>query len=352
MENQKDELTGRAKGGAARAAKLSPEERSAIARKGALARLANKDEPKLPTAEYGSSDRPLRILDAEIPCYVLSDGTRVLTQQGFLSALGRAPKAKGGTGAAAHEQGEVDVLPAFLAASNLKPLITKEIIESTRPIKFRPPSGGFAYGFRAEALPQVCNIYLKARDQGLLVPTQRRSAEKADMLVRGLAETGIVALVDEATGYQAIRERDALQAYLERFLRKELAAWVKMFPDEFFREMFRLKNWEWKGTSKRPGVVGKYINDLIYDRLGPGVLDELQRKNPSDGHGRRKARHTQWLTEDIGHPALAQHMYATIGAMRAHSDWESFLAFFKRAYPKKGENLALALTEPNAQPPA
>lgn len=144
--------------------------------------------------------------------------------------------------------------------------------------------------------------------------------------------------------YQAVRSRDALQAFLDRFLRKELAAWVKTFPDDFFRELFRLKGWQWKGTSKRPGVVGHYINDLIYDRLGQGVLEDLQRRNPSDGRGRRKAKHTQWLTEDIGHPALAQHMYATIGAMRAHDDWRSFLEFFKRAFPRKGENLALALS--------
>ena len=130
---------------------------------------------------------------------------------------------------------------------------------------------------------------------------------KADMLVRGLAETGIIALVDEATGYQQVRARVALQAFLDRFLRKELAAWVKTFPDEFFQELFRLKRWKWKGTSKRPSIVGKYINDLIYDRLGPSVLDELKKKNPIDANGRRKAKHFQWLTEDIGNPALAQH---------------------------------------------
>ena len=155
---------------------------------------------------------------------------------------------------------------------------------------------------------------------------------------------GIIGLVDEATGFQNVRARDALQAFLDRFLRKELAAWVKTFPDEFFQELFRLKRWQWRGTSRRPGVVGRYINDLIYDRLGQGVLEELQRRNPSDGHGRRKAKHFQWLTEDIGNPALAQHMYATIGAMRAHDDWEHFKAFFYRAYPKKGDNRALALS--------
>lgn len=340
MRDEQEELTGRARGGAARAAKLTPEERSAIARKGALAKIAKKDEPKLPVVQYGSSDRPLRILETEIPCYVLSDGTRVLTQEGFLSALGRAQKAKGGTGAAALTEG-VDNLPAFLAATNLKPLISKELLESTRPIKFRRSTGGLAYGFRAEALPQVCNVYLKARDQKLLAPSQKHIADKADMLVRGLAETGIVALVDEATGYQEVRARDALQAYLERFIRKELAAWVKTFPDDFFREIYRLKRWDWTGSSRRPGVVGNYIKDLIYERLGHGVLAELERKNPSDGKGQRKTKHHQWLTADIGNPALAQHMYALIGFMRAEDDWETFKARFSRAYPKKGDTLPL-----------
>lgn len=331
-----DGTVGRARGGVARAKALDPQARKEIASKGAAARWRNA---QLPVAEFGSPDRPLRILDAEIPCYVLSDGTRVLTQEGFLSALGRAKKAKGGTGASKG----VDNLPAFLAANSLKSLISNEIIESTTPIEFRLPTGGKAFGFRAELLPKVCNIYLAARDQKLLLPSQQHLAKQADMLVRGLAETGIVALVDEATGYQQVRARDALQAFLDRFLRKELAAWVKTFPDEFFQELFRLKRWKWSGTSRRPGVVGHYINDLIYDRLGPGVLAELEKRNPTDERGRRKARHHQWLTEEIGNPALAQHLYATIGFMRAHDSWDAFTEAFKRAFPKKGENLSLAL---------
>ena len=343
MDDEPKELKGRAKGGAARAAKLTPEERSAIARKGGNARKERKAldvvEPQLPIAQFGSADRPLRILQTEIPCYVLSDGTRVLTQQGFLSAIGRSRTAKGGTGAQAIEG--VDNLPAFLAASNLKPLISKELSESTRPIRFALPTGGSGYGFRAEALPQVCNVYLRAKDEGLLLPSQLHIAEKAGMLVRGLAETGIVALVDEATGYQEVRARDALQAYLELFIRKELAVWVKTFPDDFFRELYRLKRWPWNGSSRRPGVVGNYIKDLIYERLGHGVLTELERKNPSDGKGQRKAKHHQWLTGDIGNPALAQHMYALIGFMRAEDDWDTFKQRFSRAYPKKGDTLPL-----------
>lgn len=328
---------GRAKGGVERAKKLSGEQRRTIASNAAKARWEAKQDADLPVAEYGSPEKPLRLLDAEIPCYVLSDGTRVLTQQGFLMALGRSRSAKGGTGASTG----VDNLPAFLSANSLKPLISQEIIASTRPIEFRLPTGGKAFGYVAELLPKVCNLYLKARDQKLLLPSQIRTAEKADMLVRGLAETGIVALVDEATGYQEVRARDALQAFLEKFLRAELAAWVQRFPDDFFRELYRLKRWPWTGSSRRPGVVGRYIKDLVYERLGPGVIAELESKNPSDGKGRRKAKHHQWLTDEVGHPALAQHLYALIGFMRAEDNWDEFKSRFNRAYPKRGDTLPL-----------
>lgn len=329
--------SGRAKGGIARAKSLDGKTRSTIASNAAKARWNREGDEHIPLAEYGSPERPLRLLGTEIPCYVLSDGTRVLTQQGYLLALGRARTAKGGTGASTG----VDKTPAFLAANNLKPLISDELLESTRAIEFRLPSGGRAFGFSAESLPKVCNVYLKARDMNLLTPAQYRLADKADMLVRGLAETGIVALVDEATGFQEVRAKDALQEYLERFLRKELAAWIQRFPPEFFQELYRLKRWKWTGSSRRPGVVGHYIRDLVYERLGPGVLAELERVNPTDGHGRRKAKHHQWLSDDLGIPGLSQHMHTLLGFMRADDDWNAFYARFNRSFPKRGDTMPL-----------
>lgn len=337
MASDEREPRGRAKGGIARRDALGSDRRREIASKAAKARWDAKLHAHLPVAEFGSPERPLRLLDAEIPCYVLSDGTRVLTQQGVLLALGRSRTAKGGTGAAMG----VDNLPAFLTANNLKSLITKELIASTRAIEFRLPTGGRAFGYAAELLPKVCNVYLKARDLNLLLPSQKRTAEQADLLVRGLAEVGIVAMVDEATGYQQVRARDALQAYLEKFLRTELAAYVARFPDEFFVQLYRLKRWPWTGSSRRPGVVGRYIKDLVYERLGPGVIEELERRNPSDGKGQRKSRHHQWLSDDLGHPALSQHMHALVGFMRAEDDWRAFYQRFTRAFPKRGETMHL-----------
>src|SRR2546425_879374 len=51
----------------------------------------------------------------------------------------------------------------------------------------------------------------------------------------------------------------ALQAVLEQYLCKELAVWVKVFPDEFYEQIYRLRNWEWKGISvNRAQVVAFY----------------------------------------------------------------------------------------------
>ena len=154
-------------------------------------------------------------------------------------------------------------------------------------------------------------------------------------------------LIDEATGYQEVRDKQALQAILDAYLRKELAAWARRFPDEFYREIFRLRGWDWKGRKfNPPSVVGHYTNDLVYERLAPGILEELQRRNPKNDKGNRKAKHQQFLTDDIGHPALSQHIHALMAFMRVSANWEQFYDIASRAFPKKNTNLLLPLTEP------
>src|SRR2546421_1440471 len=132
-------------------------------------------------------------------------------------------------------------------------------------------------------------------------------------------------LVDEATGYQEVRDRLALQEILDKFLRKEFAAWAKRFPDEFYKEMFRLRDWQWQQLKgRRPMLVSFYTRDLVYDRLAPGLVTELELRNPKDETGHRKAKHHQWLTEEVGHPALERHIHAVMGFMRASTRWDQF----------------------------
>jgi P63C domain len=189
-----------------------------------------------------------------------------------MQALGRARQAKGRQ----HYDADVN-MPAFLTAKNLKPFVSKELEVTSSQIEFQREKGGMAYGYPAEILPKVCDVFLDADESGALAHNQKHIAAKAKMLMRGLAHVGIVALIDEATGYQEVRDRMALQAILDAYLRKELAAWAKRFPDEFYQQMFRLRGWQWQGMSvNRPQIVGKYTNDIVYERLAPGILEELQ----------------------------------------------------------------------------
>ena len=221
----------------------------------------------------GAPDRPLIIGTIEIECYVLEDETRVLSRGGFQVALGRHRTSR------RHQPPDVVNLPAFVAAGNLKPYIPKELSTLSTPIPFKAPARGpVAYGYRATLLPDVCEVYLKARDASVLRPAQLPMAERAEIIMRGLARVGIIALVDEVTGYQKIRDRLALRAILDKFLNTEHAKWAKRFPDEFYEEIFRLKGWEWQGMRvNRPQVVGHYTNALVWDRLAPGVRQELER---------------------------------------------------------------------------
>ena len=116
------------------------------------------------------------------------------------------------------------------------------------------------------------------------------------------------------------------------------------FPDEFYIEMYRLKGWPWQGRGVNPpSVVGHYTKDLIYKRLAPGFVEELEARNPSDDKGIRNHRHHQWLSDDIGNPALSQHLYAIITLMKVSSDWDSLYMKVERVFPRVGDNRWLDL---------
>ena len=294
-----------------------------------LAHGASAKHPlKVIAGEPGS---PLVIGDIEIPAYVLEDETRVLSQGGFLQAIGRSRTPKAGTG------GGVDDLPAFLNASNLKPYLS-QIRKglSTTPILFQMPHGGpKGYGYMAELLPVVCTVYLEARAAGVLLPSQQHIAARAEVLLRGLAIIGIIGLVDEATGYERVREERALAKILEKFLDDELQPWTRTFEFSFYEQIFRLKGWGSATGVKRPQIIGHYTNDLVYDRIAPGVLAELRERNPALPQGWRKNRHHQWFTPEFGHPKLRMHIEGVTALMRAAGSWDSFKRALDRAYPKQ-----------------
>lgn len=327
-------VTPQSKGGKRRAEALSAEQRHEIASAAAKARWA--EAAALPKATHTGT---LKIGDAEIPCAVLSDGTRLLTQAGFLQALGRSSKPKG------RSQQVTDGLPPFLATRSLKPLITQEIFDTTVPIAFVTPTGGKALGFKAELLPKVCDLFLEARSMELLTTQQLPLAEQSEMLVRALAKVGIVALVDEATGFQDQRDRGELHKLLSLYLVEERLAWAKRFPDEFYRQIYRLKGWKWPvGKAKTP-LLGHITNDIVYDRLPQGVLPKLRELNPTNEESkRRKFKHHQFLSEEVGQPDLRDHILQILPIMKISKSWDTFKRHLDVAFPKAGSQIEMEIS--------
>jgi hypothetical protein len=202
------------------------------------------------------------------------------------------------------------------------------------------PNGGKAWGYRADLLPKVCAVYLKARDKKQLLDSQEPVAIACDILVRGLAQVGIIALVDEATGYQRDRAADALAKILEAFIAKELQPWVKTFPPDYYEQLFRLRGLDYpQYTVKRPQYFGLLTNDIVYKRLAPGVLAELRKVVPRNEDGRPTAKYFQKLATNVGYPKLREHLGSVVTLMKLSGDYRDFMEKLNRIHPAYGQML-------------
>lgn len=309
----------------ARRDKLSPERRSEIARNAALTRHSKG----LPQA---IAEGVLIIGDLRIACAVLEDETRVLTQEGFLTAIGRAGKAKGGEGAG------VDGKPAFLRAKNLEPFISNDLLVSTTPLEFVPLRGpgyqGRAFGYRARMLPDVCWVYQDALVAGKLLPSQMHIGTACRDFLKALTNHAIDDLVDLATGFEDMRKRRAINKIIDQYVEKTARPWVKMFDLGFYRHIYRLNGWAFDPeNTARPGVVGTWTND-IYQRLAPGVREALHSRVKRNEKGRPTQKLTQLLTPEEGKPALERLLEGVILLMRMSGTWAEFKCKLDEYYPR------------------
>jgi len=272
-------------------------------------------------ATHDSADNPLKIGNIDIPCYVLENGTRVISLRGLNTAF--TGKYGGGVG--------VQKMPRFLAIKGVNSLISTDLMARImNPIEFKPKTGRSAFGYEATLLPEICEVLLDANKAGVLGDSVQ--ADIAETLIRGFARVGIIALIDEATDYQYDREKDELQKILKAYISEALLPWQKRFPDTFYRELFRLNGWDFdvKGIKKRPGVVGTWTNKLVYDQLPPGVLDELKKNTPKSPSGNRQHRYHQLLTEDIGNSHLSGQINQIITLFQLSDNMQHMWAQFEK----------------------
>jgi hypothetical protein len=323
------------RGGLARAQSLSSEERTEIARKAAESRWYGEGPQILCAGE-------LVLGGVKIPCYVTEEGQRIISGRAMQEALRLVDVELPASG-----QKPGSRLTRLLNNKSLKPLIFKD----KSPDHFSPLrarwQGRMISAFNGEMLADICEGMLEARAKGKIREgRQAVIAAQCEILMRAFARVGIAALIDEATGYQKMRPADALRTYLEQILRKEVASWVKRFPDEFYENIYRLKDWPWPGMAKnRYSVVGHYTNDLIFERLAPGLKEEFNRRNPKDEKGNRKDKNHSWFDEP-GLQLFSQQMFTVIALQRAclrkpGDKWKQFLQMMDEVLPKKGKTLPL-----------
>ena len=266
-----------------------------------------------------------------IPCYVLDDGTRVLSARGMQTAI----KLVDGSSVPDSAKLPGAELSRFIGGTWFKSLITsEEKLERFKPIRTSKGRQRIN-GYEATILADFCDVMLEARKNGLIKSErQQLMADQCEILIRAFAKVGIVALVDEATGYQYDREKDELQKILKAYIGEELLEWRQRFPDEFYREIFRLNGWDFtvKGIKQRPGIIGTWTKQFIYAHLPKGVLPALEKNTPRTTTGKLAKKLHQSLTEETGVPHLEKQLVSVVTLMNISSSWKEFKKYLERKY--------------------
>lgn len=329
------------RGGRARANILTAEERRTIARQAARARWAKAGKIAPSDPEYTDvvefpevTDLPVdgeppysmfrgnvSIADLEIECHVLSDLRRVLTQREMVRVM------SGG-----RDSGD---LARYLKGN---PLYEPGAFD-TKVIRFKVPGTQLpAHGYEAELLIEICDLYLRARDAKLLKRNQLPMAQVAEVIIRACAKVGIIALVDEATGYEKVRAKRSLQLKLQALIAEDMQEWAKLFPDDFWYELARLEGVHYS-PRHRPLRWGKYVMRFVYEAVDPDVADVLREVNPNPSHGRN---HHQWLKEH-GRQRVNDQIQQVVAVMKMCDDMPAFRRAFERVFKKGPLQLELDL---------
>jgi hypothetical protein len=250
----------------------------------------------LPLARYRGT---LTVQDDALPvaCYVLDTGQRVISRSSAVDAIaGEEDARKGGD------------LHKYLRplGSYLRRDLDDELIE----FRIDNVTNKRVLGITAEMFLEICRGFVLARDAGALTTNRQNAmAVRCNAFLAACATVGLIALIDEATGYQYERAADALQVKLRAFLEDEMRKWEKTFPDQLWIEFGRLTGWD-GSVQARPKYWGKLVMELVYEYLDPDVAEWLRTNAPKPRHGQN---YHQWLSEQYGLQKLVEHIWMLIG---------------------------------------
>ena len=248
-----------------------------------------------PVLPLGVFPGTIQVGDEDLKCYVLDDGRRVISRVGATEFLTK-------------QLGNGD-LEGYLRSQRVEPFLPPRWQDELIDFGLPGVTHKRVAGLRAETFLDVCRGLMIARDEGTLTEIQSDMARRASAFVIACSKIGLIALIDEATGYQYERSEDALQFKLKLFLEEEMRAWEKTFPDELWVEFGRLTGWT-GGVSSRPKYWGKLVMELIYGYLDEDVARWLKANAPRPRSGQN---YHQWLSSQYGLKKLTEHIWLVIG---------------------------------------
>lgn len=268
----------------------------------------------------------LRIGDVELDVFVLDSKQRLISKKAMANSLNL--KSEGG-----------NAFMRTMSRKGINSVLSDKLRKMIKePISFYTLRGELADGYQAETLIEVCDALIEAKNQNKLAPSQAFLAIQAEIIFRSAAKIGIVALVDEATGYQD-KTRDEYRRLFDQFVRQEFTQWEKEFPDKFFDMIYRLYGLkrEAPDSSRHPQFFGHFIRKYVYYALANSngaILEQLEERNPVVyDSGGRKRKFFQYLTEEVGVPAFRQHLWQVVGIGESVRDRIHFERSFYRAFP-------------------
>jgi hypothetical protein len=149
-------------------------------------------------------------------------------------------------------------------------------------------------------LIDIAEAVIQADNARTLQKQQAGIAHQCRVITSSLTRVGLIALIDEATGYQTKSDSDELQQILTAYLLPEHRPWMQTIPAEFTSEIYRVYGWRRSPDNRGPRYAGKLIRQLIYERMPNPVLPALDDLNPTNKKYQRKHRHHQFLTKEQG----------------------------------------------------
>ena len=222
--------------------------------------------------------------------------------------------------------------------ADFSPKSLSELDKFESPISL--PSGRRAQFFPAGVITQIASGVIDAALDHTLHRARRKLVPNCMKIMRALATTGEVALIDEATGYQHHRAPDALQELISKLLRQSCASWERRFHPDYYRAIYRLFGWKYQGHDQNPPhVVGQITLRWVYGPVLPeDLLGEIRnRKGISQ-------KHHQWLS-DQGLAHLESQIHAVTAIARSSMSYPDFKRRCEAAFAGAALQLGLLLDE-------